>query len=379
MTRVRRILAVAGEASGDLHGSGVVRALRRLDPACDIAGVGGDMMAAEGMRVLFHCRDLSFMGFVEVVKNLPTIHRVERLMRESMDRERPDALLLIDYPGLNLRLAAEAKKRNIPVVYYISPQVWAWHKSRIGKIARLVRKMKVVFPFEVPLYQQAGVDVEFVGHPLVERLATTVNREEFFRRQGFDAGRRLVALLPGSRRQEIERMVPVMGAAAELLQHDPNVTCALGVAPNLGRAEVQGLWPQGVPVTFVEHGTYDLMAYADFAVVTSGTATLETGWFGTPLAVVYATSPLTYAIGRMLVEVDAIGLVNIVAGSKVAPEFIQAEMTPANIARAAGKVLDNPEEAKRVRKSLAVIKERLGAPGASERVARSILDVAEPS
>jgi lipid-A-disaccharide synthase len=380
MTRSRRFLAVAGEASGDLHGSGVVRALRQIDPACDVAGIGGDMMAAEGMRILFHCRDLSFMGFAEVVKNIPTIRRVEQLMRETMDREHPDALLLIDYPGLNLRLAAEAKKRHIPVVYYISPQVWAWHKSRVRKIARLVRKMNVVFPFEVPLYRQAGVDVEFVGHPLVERLKTALSREEFFRRHGLDPERPLVALLPGSRRQEIQRMVPVMGAAAELLGRErKNVQCGLGVAPNLGRMPVEALWPQGVPVTFIEHGTYDLMAYADVAIVTSGTATLETGWFGTPLVVVYATSPLSYAIGRMLVEVDAIGLVNIVAGSNVAPEFIQGEMTPANIALAAARVLDDPAYAKSVRESLAIIKSRLGLPGASERVARSLMEVVEVS
>jgi lipid-A-disaccharide synthase len=374
----RRFLAVAGEASGDLHGSGVVAALRRMDPDCRIEGIGGDMMAAAGMSILFHTRDLSFMGFVEVVKNLPTVRRVEELMRNAMDRNRPDALLLIDYPGLNLRLAAEAKKRNIPVVYYISPQVWAWHRSRIGKIARLVRKMKVVFPFEVPLYEAAGVDVEFVGHPLVERLKVTLPREEFFRMHGLDPARPLVALLPGSRAQEIQRMVPVMGGTAALLgRRKPGVQCALGVAPNLGRAPIEERWPAGVPVSYVENATYDLMAHADFAVVTSGTATLETGWFGTPLAVVYATSAVTYAIGRMLVDVEAIGLVNIVAGSHVVPEFIQHEMTPDNIAGAAIKVLDDPGYASRVRQTLEIIKSRLGSPGASDRVARSLFDVAE--
>jgi lipid-A-disaccharide synthase len=311
-----------------------------------------------------------------VLRNIPTVRHVERLVREEMDRERPQALLLIDYPGLNLRLAAEAKKRGIPVVYYISPQVWAWHKGRIHRIARLVRKMKVVFPFEVPLYREAGVDVEFVGHPLVERLRTTMSREDFFRRHGLDPEMPLVALLPGSRRQEIQRMVPVMGSTAARLIGGGGRQFALGVAPNLGREAVARWWQPEVPVTFVEHGTYDLMAYADAAIVTSGTATLETGWFGTPMVVVYATSPLTYAIGKMLVRVTAIGLVNIVAGSHVVPEFIQSGMTPELLANAVGRILDDPAYARDMRAGLSVIKERLGVPGASERVARSLLEVA---
>jgi lipid-A-disaccharide synthase len=360
-----------------MHGAGVVRALRQLDPTVEIVGIGGDMMAAEGMRLLTHCRDLAFMGFVEVVRNLGTVRRVERILRDALDQQRPDAVMLIDYPGLNLRLAAQAKKRNIPVLYYIGPQVWAWHKSRIHTIARLVKHMKVVFPFEVPLYEGAGVDVEFVGHPLVERLATSMTREDFFSRHALRPGIPVIALLPGSRHQEIERMVPVLGQTAALLAASGNFQCVLGVAPNLGRDAVARLWPADVPGTFVEHGAYDLMAYADAAIVTSGTATLETGWFGTPMAVVYATSPVTYAIGRMLVDVEHIGLVNIVAGRTVVPEFIQGEMTPRNLAAAMRDLVETPGRAAAVRTELAVIKQRLGGSGASEKVARSLIAMME--
>jgi lipid-A-disaccharide synthase len=370
-----RILFVAGEASGDLHGSSVVRALKVLSPAVEVAGVGGDRMRREGMEIVHDIADLAFMGFAEVLRNLGTIRNVKRVLTLELERRRPDVVVLIDYPGFNLRFAREVKSRGIPVLYYISPQVWAWHRGRLKKMKRLVDRMKVVFPFEVELYRREGIDVEFFGHPLAEHIGTTSTREEFFRRAGLDPSKKLLGLFPGSRRQEIERILPVVSRAAASLCASGNLQAAIGVAPNLGKEFLDGFRFPGA--VMVENGTYDLMAYADAAIVTSGTATLETGWFGTPMAVVYRTSPLTYAIGRLLVDVRSIGLVNIVAGRVIVPEFIQGDMTVANVASAVGRFLDDGALAAETRRNLAVIREKLGGPGASERVARGILSLAE--
>ncbi|HMK39803.1 MAG TPA: lipid-A-disaccharide synthase [Bacteroidota bacterium] len=367
---------VAGEASGDLHGARVVRALKALEPGVEVAGVGGERMRGEGMEVLHDIADLAFMGFAEVLRNLGTIRNLKQTLIRELDRRRPDVVVLIDYPGFNLRFAREAKTRGIPVLYYISPQVWAWHRGRIRKMKRLVDRMKVVFPFEVDLYREEGIDVEFVGHPLAEQIGTSCTRAEFFRRNGLDPSKRLLGLFPGSRRQEIERILPVICRAAGLLCGGRDLQAAIGVAPNLGKDFVGRFTRAAQSIVLVENGTYDLMAYADAAIVTSGTATLETGWFGTPMAVVYRTSPLTYFIGRLLVDVRTIGLVNIVAGKTVVPEFIQGAMTAANLSKAVGRFLDDESLIGSVRRDLAVIRERLGGPGASARVARGILSLA---
>jgi lipid-A-disaccharide synthase len=367
---------IAGEASGDLHGSAVVRALKVLSPSVDVAGVGGDRMRREGMELVRDIADLGFMGFVEVLRNLGTIRDLKRMLIGELERRRPDVVVLIDYPGFNLRFAREAKSRGIPVLYYISPQVWAWHRGRVKKMRSLVDRMKVVFPFEVEIYRKEGIDVEFVGHPLAEHIGTSCTRAEFFRRNGLDPSKKLLGLFPGSRRQEIERILPVISRAADLLCTGRELQVAIGVAPNLGKEFVGRFTGAGSRAVMVEDGTYDLMAYADAAIVTSGTATLEAGWFGTPMAVVYRTSPLTYCIGRLLVDIRSIGLVNIVAGKSIVPEFIQGAMTAGKLSEAVGRFLDDESLAASVRRELSVIREKLGGPGASGRVARGILSLA---
>ena len=371
-----RVLMIAGEASGDLHGSAVVRALKVLSPSVDVAGVGGDRMRREGMELVRDIADLGFMGFVEVLRNLGTIRDLKRMLIGELERRRPDVVVLIDYPGFNLRFAREAKSRGIPVLYYISPQVWAWHRGRVKKMRSLVDRMKVVFPFEVEIYRKEGIDVEFVGHPLAEHIGTSCTRAEFFRRNGLDPSKKLLGLFPGSRRQEIERILPVISRAADLLCTGRKLQVAIGVAPNLGKEFVGRFTGAGSRAVMVEDGTYDLMAYADAAIVTSGTATLEAGWFGTPMAVVYRTSPLTYCIGRLLVDIRSIGLVNIVAGKSIVPEFIQGAMTAGKLSEAVGRFLDDESLAASVRRELSVIREKLGGPGASGRVARGILSLA---
>ncbi len=370
-------MMIAGEASGDLHGSGVVRALREKRPGVEVYGIGGDNMRREGMELAYHSSSLAFMGFAEVVRNLGTVLRVERAMEALLDERRPDVLVLIDYPGFNLRFARKARRRGIKVLYYISPQVWAWNKGRVKKMRRLVDRMKVVFPFEVDLYRKEGIDVEFVGHPVVERIGASLERAEFFTRHKLDPGRKLIGLLPGSRQQEIERIFPVMLDAALELRRNRSVQIVIGVAPNLGAGALRPYLPAGEDVTLVEHATYDVMKHADLAMVTSGTATLETGWFGTPMVVVYRTSPVSFFIGRLLVDVPYIGLVNIVAGRKVVPELLQNEMTKKNLLTTISGILDDPAKADGMRRDLAVIQSRLGGPGASARVADGIIALGE--
>lgn len=370
---VKRVMIIAGEASGDMHASGVVRELKRRDSTVEVFGMGGDNMAREGMDLTVHISHMSFMGFVEVVRHLKTILRVQRALEIELDTRKPDVVVLVDYPGFNLRFAQAAKRRNLPVLYYISPQVWAWHRSRVKKMKHLVDKMHVIFPFEEEIYTAEGIPVEFVGHPLVERLTAHASKTEFFLRNGLSPDRKLLGLFPGSRAQEIERIFPAMIRSAGQLCSMMDLQVAIGVAPNLGRDALTAYLPASSGLRLIEHGTYDLMHHADAAIVTSGTATLEAGWFGTPMAIVYRTSPLTYAIGRMLVDVDHIGLANIIAGRSVVPELIQHDCTPARLVETMTPLLKDEAAASAMRKSLAVVRERLGTGGASSRVASSIL------
>ncbi|MEX2116273.1 MAG: lipid-A-disaccharide synthase [Bacteroidota bacterium] len=372
---VKRVMMIAGEASGDLHGAGVVRELKKADPSIDVFGVGGDQMKREGMTVVYHVRELGFMGFVEVVKHLPFIKVMEYTLGQIVKFKKPDVLVLIDYPGFNLRFARKVKHYGMKIVYYISPQIWAWHASRVRKIKELVDKMLVVFPFEVPLYEKEGVPVDFVGHPLLEVLDTQFDRKNFCKRYGIDASKKILALIPGSRRQEIERIFPVMLQAARRVAAEMEMEVVIAVAPTLDQqyfAAMHNL--EGIHL--VQGATYDVMAHSAFAMVTSGTATLETACFGTPMMVVYKTSWPTYIIGRALVQIHSIGLVNIVAGKKIVPEFIQHRATPSALAKEAMGILRSEDRLSTMRNDLRAIREKLGSPGASRRVANLILQMA---
>ncbi len=366
-------MIIAGEASGDLHGAHVVRALKQADPECTIYGIGGDKMQAEGMELVFHCRELSFMGFLEVIQHLPLIRSVERTLGALLAVRRPDVVLLIDYPGFNLRFARAVKRAGIRVVYYISPQVWAWNRGRVKKMKALVDRMLVVFPFELPIYQEEGIPAEFVGHPLLEEITEPQGRAEFIKRYELDADRPILGLFPGSRRQEIERLFPVMIGAARKLHASHGVQTVVGVSSVLDHEFVRSFLRDDFPVRLVQHATHDCMKNADVAIVTSGTATLETGVFQTPMLVVYKTSNLTYMIGRLLVRIKNIGLVNIVAGRTVVPEILQWSVTPERLATEAARLFDDRARRERIAGELAVVRERLGSPGASRRVAEVVL------
>ncbi len=369
---LRRVMIIAGEASGDLHGAGVVRALRARNTEMDVFGVGGDRMEAEGMKLVYHIRELGFMGFVEVLKHLPFIKTMEHTLEQLVKLQRPDVLVLIDYPGFNLRFARIAKRYGVKIAYYISPQVWAWHRSRVKKMRGLVDKMLVIFPFEVELYRQEGIDAEFVGHPLLDVLDAQRDQDGFRKRHGIPSDGPLLALLPGSRKQEIEQIYPAMLGAVRVITQQTGARVCVGVAPTLSEQYLRTMYPtEGV--TYVSGATYDVMANADFAIVTSGTATLETACFGTPLVVVYRTSWLTYAIGRMLVQVKNISLVNIVRGKGIVPELIQHDASPARIAGAVLRVMNDPSALEEMRSELSTVRGMLGQPGAAERVADHII------
>ncbi len=369
-TRERRLLIVAGEASGDRHAARVVAALGALGP-CRVRGVTGPALAAAGAGQVAAMEDLAVIGFTGVLARLPRIWRAWRALLDDADRERPDAALLVDSPGFNFRIGPALKARGIRVFYYIAPQIWAWHRSRAARMARWVDRLAVVFPFEAPLFGAAGVTTRFVGHPLLEDLEPEVDAAGLRGELGLEPGTRLVGLLPGSRRGEFRAHAPLMVEAARRLitRPGPPVAAALALAPGLepGARAIAAIERAGVRV--LRGRTRALEACADCCAVASGTATLETALFGTPLVVVYRTSALNYAIARRVVRLEHIGLPNIVAGQEVAPELIQRRLTPARLAGVLAGWLDDPAALEARRADLARVRERLGEPGAAGRTA----------
>jgi lipid-A-disaccharide synthase len=372
-----KIMISAGEASGDLHAGSVTRAIKALDPSAQVFGMGGEELRRAGGEVLFDIKDHSVMGFVEVLVKLPAIYKLKQAFGRVMDERRPDCLLVIDYPGFNMRLAAMAKKRGIPVVSFIAPSAWAWRRSRAKGVVKVVDKIASIFPFEYDLYKEYGADIEFVGHPLVDIVKPHLPRAEAEAKAGKRPGRKLVLLMPGSRAMEIERLLPVILAAAKLLQSRmPEVDFALPRAVTIPREVLeQQIKAAGVPVTITEGDNYDVMSVADLALATSGTVTLEAALCGLGCVIMYKTSPVSYAIAKRVVDISFIGLPNIVAGRSVLPELIQGECTPEKAAAAAEELLE-PGRFARLQRDLQEVKEKLGAPGAVKRVAELVLRMA---
>jgi lipid-A-disaccharide synthase len=367
-------MIIAGEASGDLHGSSVVRELKRLSPSVDVYGVGGDKMKQEGMDIIYNIRELGFMGFAEILRHIPFIKTMQYTLGQVVKFKRPDVLILIDYPGFNLRFARIAKCYGVKIIYYISPQVWAWHRSRVKKIKELVDKMLVILPFEKEFYHAEGIDAEFVGHPLLDVLESKLDRKNFSKRFGLDNQKQFIALLPGSRKQEIDQIFLEMLSAARLINEKKNIEIIVGVAPTLDEEYFRTLYNLK-DVHLIKGLTYEVMANADFAFVTSGTATLEVACFGTPMFVVYKTSWLTYLIGRVLIHIKNIGLVNIVAGRKIVPEFIQYRANARTLAKSALLLLDDEKRLAKMKTELSEVRGILGNAGASQRVAKQILQM----
>lgn len=330
---------IAGEPSGDLQGAALVKALRLADTSAQIRCWGGELMAAEGAEVRKHYRDLAFMGFVEVVKNLPTILRNFRSAKSDIQQFSPDCLILIDYPGFNLRMATWAKKHGLRVFYYISPQLWAWHTSRVKIIWDCVERMFVIFPFEEEFYRKHGVEVSFIGHPLAAVVERHVSPPDFHQKNNLTEGNPIVAILPGSRQQEVVRMLETMLRAAAFF---PDYQFVVAKAPSLELAFYEQFLAGFPSVKLVENQTYDLLQNAHAALVTSGTATLETALFRVPQVVCYKAGAVSYRLARWLVNKDLkyISIVNLIAGDRVVEELIQGDFTPEGTVASLRKILD---------------------------------------
>lgn len=373
--KATRIVVVAGEASGDLHGGRLVQALRRLAPHLTVEGMGGPQMRAAGVTLLADAGGTAVVGLVELWEKRRTLSGALQLLREHLRAVRPALLICIDFPDFNLLLARRAHRLGIPVCYFISPQVWAWRRGRIRTIRRLVRKMLVLFPFEEAMYRRAGVDATFVGHPLLDALASVPPREACRASLGVQESSPVLGLLPGSREAEVRRHLPLLlEAAARLARTRPDLRVLVGLAPTLdvgaARAAVAGSPARAT----VAHGrTYEVMRAADLLLAVSGTVTLEAAILGTPMVITYRVGPLSWVVGRLLVRVPFIGLPNLVAGEGIVPELIQFQATPERLAATASEILGSRERQGRMRAALADVRARLGTPGAAERAAREIL------
>ena len=370
-----RIMIIAGETSGDVHGSGVVREILRGRPDVEIVGIGGPPMAAAGMTCFYSTDQMAILGFTEVVRHFPFIRQVHTRLTHELETAPPDLLILIDYPGFNLRFAKQAKKRGIPILYYISPQVWAWGKGRVAKIARLVDKMAVIFDFEEKIYREAGVDVTFVGHPLLDSLRFNWDREQFLNSLECPPETKIFGLLPGSRPQEVRKLLPQMiRTFLKLKETFPDLQGVVSRSPQLPPEFYQPFLSGELVLTPQTHA---LMQNSHFMIVASGTATLEAALYGNPFVVAYKISELSYLLGKLLISVDHIGLVNIVAGKRIVPEFIQRDFRSKVMVPVIEKIMTNVQEYRRIQTDLSRIREKLGTPGASARVAELALKMVD--
>ena len=368
--RPSEVMLVAGEASGDARGAELVRNLRQRDPSVEFFGMGGADLRQAGMRVVYDVARVASVGFSELFGNLRHIWLAYRALRRQLVEARPSLLILIDFPEFNMRLARIARRHGISVLYYISPQIWAWRRYRVRQIAASVDAMAVVFPFEADLYKALGVGaVSFVGHPLVDVVKPDQDRRTSLRAAGLDGGKLTVAIMPGSRRKEVASLLRPMLEAAGALARERDVQFLLIRASTIERSELErAVAGSPVDVRVVEGDTYNMLAAADLVWVASGTATLEAGLLGKPMVITYRLSPLSYWLGRLLIRVDHIGMVNIIAGERIVPELIQKDVTADRILAETRRMLQ-PEVNRAVVGKLEAVRERLGPPGAPARVA----------
>lgn len=373
-----KILISAGEASGDIHAAAVTAAIKKLEPNAEVFGMGGDALRNAGGEVLFDIKEHGVMGFAEIICKLPALFRLRNNFVKVMEERKPDCLVVVDYPGFNMKIAKIAHEKGIPVVSYISPSAWAWHKSRAKKVAQIVDKVAAIFPFEYDVYHEAGADTVFVGHPLLDIVKSSMPRKEAEAFAGKREGRKLVLLMPGSRLMEIEKMLPTLLLAAKVLQQRmPEVDFTM---PRAGTIPLELLESKikeaGIEVKITEGHNYDLFNVADLALATSGTVTLEAALCGLGSVIVYRTSAINAFIARRVINIPNIGLPNIVAGKQVLPELLQEDFTPEKVAQAAIDLLQ-PERNAQMKRDLEYVRERLGQPGAVMRVAELVLKIAE--
>lgn len=374
--KISRIMIIAGETSGDMHGAALMRAMKQQHERLHFFGIGGDRMIAQGLQPIVHASEIAFLGFIEIIQHLGFIRRVFQDAVSALEREQPDLVILIDYPGFNLRFAGKSKKLGFRNVYYISPQVWAWKKGRVRKMVQTIDRMLVILPFEETLYREKGMDVYFVGHPLKGELTPQKNRPKFFQDLQLQSDSPVIGLLPGSRKQEISKLLPEMSKACDIVrQHIPKAQFILGMAPHLTKDDYHPFLKHQELIRLVENDTYGIMAHADAVWVASGTATLETALMGTPMVICYKMAPVSYFLGKLLVKIKYIGLVNIIAGKKIVPELIQSQANREEMARTMIPLIQEQSVRKKMLEQLNRVAEQLGEPGASQRAAALILEM----
>ncbi|HPG82262.1 MAG TPA: lipid-A-disaccharide synthase [bacterium] len=370
-----KVMLIAGEASGDLHGGKLVAALRGLEPELELFGVGGDRMAAAGMELYYHVNDLAYIGFIEVACHYLYFRRVFNRLIEVVKSRRPEVVVLIDYPGFNLRFAKAVKKLGISTFYYIAPQVWAWGQGRAAKMAGFVDQMAVLFAFEVDFFSRYQIKTTFVGHPLLEGMEVGLSRDEFMEKYDLNPGHPLLALIPGSRNQEVRYLLPPMLQTAERLRRNhPELQVVISQAASVEPQQFESLVAAAPWARAVKADYYPLMHYATAGMVASGTATLEAACADLPFALLYRVSPLSFAIGKQLVKIPNIGLVNIVAGEAVVPEFLQDDLVPDQMAPVVERLLFDEPARSAMQVKLAGVRNRLGEAGASQKTARLVLE-----
>ncbi len=372
-------MIVAGEASGDIYGADLVRESLKRIPDAHFFGIGGARMREAGVETLVDSGDMAVVGLVEVIKHFGVISAAFMKLKQIIRDDSPDLLILIDYPGFNLRLAKVAKKAGVKVLYYISPQIWAWRQGRVKKIARLVDHMAVILPFEAPFYQQAGVPVTFVGHPMLDLVTVVIDRSTAATSFNLDPTRKIVGLFPGSRRNEIEKLLPVIiAAAAKLKEQFPDIQFILPLASTLQRNDIAPLLAAAsLDVTITRDRIHDMIRACDAVISVSGTVTLEIALVGTPMVIIYKLSPLTYQLAKRLVKVPNIGLCNIVAGETVVRELIQEQANPEDIAAEVGAILEDIPYQEAIRQKLGTVRSKLGYGNASARVAHLACNLME--
>ena len=366
----KNLMIIAGEISGDLHGSSLVRELKNMDNNLNIYGIGGDRMKAEGMELIYHIKKMAFLGFAEVVKHIPFIKRVQHDLIAIIKEKNIRNVVLIDYPGFNLNFAKKLKALNLNVIYYISPQIWAWGAGRINKIKKLVSKMIVVFPFEEKFYKDSGVNVEFVGHPLLERINEHkfLTKDELFEKFNLDKSKELLLILPGSRLHEVERILPESIEAAEKIACEFHLQIVIAGSPNISE-EIYNKLSNTKENKIITGHTYELMKYSKIGIIKSGTSTLESALFTLPMIIVYKTGFITYSIGKNLVKVKNIGMANIIAGEKVVPELIQNNANAESIYLECKRILSDERLYNSIKQKLSKVKDKLGSEGASRKAA----------
>jgi lipid-A-disaccharide synthase len=373
----KRILIVAGEASGDHHGADLVREVKRQQPEIEFYGIGGRELRSAGVRTQFDSSSLAVIGVWEVMGRLTRIFKAFSWIKSELKHHPPDLIILIDFPDFNFLVARAAKKFGLPVLYYISPQVWAWRRGRVKIISRTVNKMLVIFPFEEDFYLQHGVAIEYVGHPFMEKTATQLMPEDARKELGLPPDGLCVGLLPGSRVSEVNNILPCMLQAAEIVvRAHREARFVLPLAPTLQHSDINR-WLKGSPVqvTVVERN-FDLAVKAcTVAMVTSGTATLQTALLNVPMVIAYKVAPMSYLIGRLLIKVNFIGMVNLIAGRRIAREFVQHEATPSNLASACLEIVSDPAQQERMKEAYKEIRNTLGEKKASFNAARAVLDM----